>query len=200
MRQFYVAAVEYVKAKLPFRDAVLVHAKFVNFEKKKGNSQFNDVEYFMEHYSNVLALSPTENDIVFDEFVAYKLLEHKDIPQCVWDAATEQVQDDELQEVKVFVRMDVIWAYIGTMKNDDGCSLKFQHLPKIAKLVLTLPHSNASEERVFSLIRLNKTPYRSSLDVDGTLSSILTVKLHNPEPCYECKFFSATHFSDLDKI
>ena len=43
---------------------------------------------------------------------------------------------------------------------------------------------HAGEERVFSLIRLNKTPYRSSLGLDGTLSSILTVKLHNPEPCY----------------
>ena len=41
-------------------------------------------------------------------------------------------------------------------------------------VTLTLPH--AGEERVFSLVRLNKTPYRSSLSLDGTLSSILTVK------------------------
>ena len=40
-----------------------------------------------------------------------------------------------------------------------------------------LPHSNADEERVFTMVRKNKTPFRSSLSMDGTLSSILTVKL-----------------------
>ena len=84
----------------------------------------------------------------------------------------------------VFVRMDVLWSYLGSVKTGDGCELKFQHLSRIAKLVLTLPHSSAAEERVFSLVCLNKTPYRSSLSLDGTLSNILTVKMHNPEPCY----------------
>ena len=84
------------------------------------------------------------------------------------------------------------------MKTPDGCKLRFPNLSKVARLILVLPHSNAGEERVFlvlphsnageervfSLIRLYKTPYRSSLGLDGTLSSILTVKLHNPEPCY----------------
>ena len=81
--------------------------------------------------------------------------------------------------------MDVIWAFLGVLKNHDGCKLRFPNLSKIARLVLVLPHSNAGEERVFSMIRLNKTPYRSCLGLDGTLSSILTVKLHNPEPCYK---------------
>ena len=63
------------------------------------------------------------------------------------------------------------------MKTGDNCNLRFPCLSAIAGLVLTLPHSNAGEERVFSLVRLNKTPYRSCLGVDGTLSSILTVKM-----------------------
>ena len=70
------------------------------------------------------------------------------------------------------------------MKTGDSCNLRFFHLSAIARLVLTLPHSNAGEERVFSLVRLNKTPYRSSLGIDGTLSSILTVKMNDIEPCY----------------
>ena len=52
-------------------------------------------------------------------------------------------------------------------------------------LVLTLRHSNADEECVFSLIRQNKTDFRSSLSLDGTLSSILTVKMAIEEPCYK---------------
>ena len=72
--------------------------------------------------------------------------------------------------------MDVIWGFISTMKTGDGCKLRFSLLSRV---------SNAEEERVFSLVCLNKTPYRSSLDLEGTLSSILTVKMSNPEPCYE---------------
>ena len=54
-------------------------------------------------------------------------------------------------------------------------------LPRIAVIVLVLPHSNASLERLFSIIRKNKTDMRSSLKLDGTLSSILSMKTHNPE-------------------
>ena len=41
-----------------------------------------------------------------------------------------------------------------------------------ALLVLTLPHSNADDERVFSLIKKNKTEFRESL------CSIITVKMN----------------------
>ena len=80
--------------------------------------------------------------------------------------------------------MDVIWAFLGSMKTSNGCSLRFPNLSRVARLIWVLPHSNTGEERVFSIIRFNKTPYCSSLGLDGTLSSILTIKLHNVEPCY----------------
>ena len=50
---------------------------------------------------------------------------------------------------------------------------------------MTLPHSNAGEECVSSLVQLNKTSYCSSLGIDGTLSSILTVKMNDVEPLLE---------------
>ena len=50
---------------------------------------------------------------------------------------------------------------------------------RIALLALTLPHSNAEEELVFSLVTKNKTKFRPNLKLDGTLSSILTIKLAN---------------------
>lgn len=103
-------------------------------------------------------------------------MEKEDIPSSIWDLAT--VSENS-------VRMDVIWGFLSSLRTGDGCSYKFPHLSRIAKLVLTLPHSNAGEERVFSLVRLNKTPYQSSLSLDGTLSSILTVKMQNLEPCHK---------------
>ena len=48
-----------------------------------------------------------------------------------------------------------------------------------------MPHSNAAEERIFSFVKLNKTPQRNKLNYDGTLSSILTIKLNDIEPCFE---------------
>ena len=49
---------------------------------------------------------------------------------------------------------------------------------KVAKPILVLPHSNAGEERVFSMVRKNKTTFRSSLSMVGSLSSILTILLN----------------------
>lgn len=56
----------------------------------------------------------------------------------------------------------------------------------MAKLVLTLPHSNTDEEIVFSIVGLNKTETRNRLRLEGTLSSILTLKMaaFNQNPCY----------------
>ena len=45
------------------------------------------------------------------------------------------------------------------------------------KAYLTIPHSNAEEERVFSIARKNKTSFCSRLDPEETLASIVTVKL-----------------------
>ena len=54
---------------------------------------------------------------------------------------------------------------------------RFPLLSTVARLVLVIPHSNAGEERVFSLINKNKTSSRPSLALDGTLSLIIQVKM-----------------------
>ena len=54
---------------------------------------------------------------------------------------------------------------------------EFERLVAVAKLVLVLPHSNADAERVFSVVGLNKTKTRNSLALDGTLSSIMAIKM-----------------------
>ena len=48
----------------------------------------------------------------------------------------------------------------------DG-TLRFAHLCKVACLVLLIPHSNAEEERVFSMIRKNKTDFRNRLSLNA---------------------------------
>ena len=55
-------------------------------------------------------------------------------------------------------------------------------LLRVPEAVLTVPHSNALEERIFSYINKNKTSSRSCLSILRTLSSIVTVKTHFTDP------------------
>ena len=81
-------------------------------------------------------------------------------------------------------RMDILWAYLKALKTPDG-AFSFARLASVALLILTLPYSNAEEERVFSMATKNKTKFRLSLKLDGTLLSILTIKLAKSEPCHK---------------
>lgn len=103
-----------------------------------------------------------------------------DVPQSVWDKACVCSNDDE---EKIF-RMDEVWHYLSNLKSSDGMKW-FKMLSQIALLTLIVPHSNADEERVFSMVRKNKTPFRPSLGLDTTLPSLLTVKLATHEPCHK---------------
>ena len=77
--------------------------------------------------------------------------------------------------------MDVIWHYLANLKAVDG-SYRFGHISKVPKLVCLIPHSNAEEERIFRMVGEKKTSFRPNLDPNGTLSSILTIKLANYKP------------------
>ncbi len=107
------------------------------------------------------------------------LMEKEEIPQRVWDSALNS--EGEGQE---YHRLDVLWTFLRSAKNPDVMP-RFLRLGAVAEIVLVLPHSNAQEERVFSMMRKNKTAFRPNLKLDGTLQNIITVKLANPEPCHE---------------
>uniref|UniRef100_H3ARC8 HAT C-terminal dimerisation domain-containing protein n=1 Tax=Latimeria chalumnae TaxID=7897 RepID=H3ARC8_LATCH len=160
---FLHSVTKYAFKKLPLNDAVLKNATFVNFDVKE-NCTFEQVEYFVDRYKHLFSLNPAEMEMLQDEFVDYQLLHRSEIPQYVW--------------------MDTVWVHLSNVKSPAG-HMRFPSLSRLARLVLVLPHSNADEERVFSLIRKNRTPFRPNLALDGTLSSIIQVKLANPEPCFK---------------
>ena len=71
-----------------------------------------------------------------------------------------------------------------------GTTKRFKLLLKVAKIVLVHQHSNAGLERLFSIVRKDKTGSRLCLKLDGTLSSILAMKSMYPEssvPCHRWK-------------
>ena len=75
------------------------------------------------------------------------------------------------------LKLDSLCRFIGKMKDHAENALLFPCLWKAVKLILTIPHSKAEEERVFSIVRKNKTCFRPRLDPEETLTSIVTVKM-----------------------
>lgn len=64
------------------------------------------------------------------------------------------------------------------------------HLVQVMMLILSISHSNASDERLFSLVRKNKTEFRASLST-ATLSDVLTQKAtcqSKGQNCHDMKF------------
>ena len=55
-------------------------------------------------------------------------------------------------------------VFLSEMKNLDRF-YRFKKLSKISKLILTVPHLNADEEKIFSMARKNKTCFRLNLDL-----------------------------------
>uniref|UniRef100_H2ZWJ5 HAT C-terminal dimerisation domain-containing protein n=1 Tax=Latimeria chalumnae TaxID=7897 RepID=H2ZWJ5_LATCH len=67
-----------------------------------------------------------------------------------------------------------------------GTEPPFPILTNLAKLVLTLPYSNADIEHLFSMVKKNKTDLRSSLSAE-TLCSLLKMKINcfKATTCYD---------------
>ena len=124
---------------------------------------------------------------LFEQFTSYQTTHDSAILTYEWSDAkvTEKVGSDE--ENHVYYRMDTLWAYLSTVEDGVTGVPTFSLLSKVEKLVLTLPHSNANEECVFSLVCQNKTDFRNSLTLDGILYCILTVKMACQELCYKFK-------------
>ena len=93
------------------------------------------------------------------EFHEFQLLEEPEIPKSPSNEKYLSMAD----------RIDIAWNRIAEMTSADGTKL-FKRLFPIAKLILSLPpQSNAEEEYLFSMVKRNKTVFRSNLDPQDNL-------------------------------
>ena len=54
-------------------------------------------------------------------------------------------------------KINIIWWYLSLPSNQYGTTLThFKYLPKIAEIVLTIPHIIAELERLFSIVQKHK--------------------------------------------
>ena len=68
-----------------------------------------------------------------------------------------------------------VWSVIGQLKDNFGIVM-FANLAAFRKGVLSIPHSSAHCERIFSTVRKNKTDKRVSLDDDTLEVLVLKIK------------------------
>ena len=113
---------------------------FVDFEKKN-DINFDSIQEVIQSFmiiNNKLIEDPSLLNTVEEEFMDYQGLTKDDILSSIREASKFFDND---------YRMNVIWGYL---------KRRLPHLGEIEKSVLVIPQSNASDERVFSIIRAHK--------------------------------------------
>ena len=125
--------------------------------------------HYFHRYPDLLPFEePSEFDSLTEEFNEYQLLRDSDIPDHVMESCKTDRGD---------LKLDSLWSFIGQMKDHAENALLFPCLWKVVRLILFILHSNVEEERVFSIVRKNKTCFRPRLYSEETLASIVAVKL-----------------------
>ena len=183
-QRYFKEGLKYILQKFPIGEEVFQNAKCFDVQRRS-DAKWESIEFFVAKFNSIFA--SIDMDRLYDEFCDYKTLTDEEIGRHAWDEA--KVIDGSVGDQELFhYRADTLWWHIGHMVVPDSSCQRFSHLLKVAELVLILPHSNAGEERLFSMVRKNKTDSRSRLKLDGTLSNLLAMKLQYPEcvsPCYK---------------
>lgn len=171
VRKFYETAVTYLLKKLPLSNShtngeLLLHAEVANVSLRT-EQKFTSVMYFVNSFP-VLLLVPTESN------------KARELDQLEEEFAKYQV-DPLTDAEKTIDRADIQWSQLAR---------KYPRLARVMLGILTIPHSNASCERIFSLVRKNKTDFRPNLG-QNSLEALLVEKVWNISEemkCYERRF------------
>lgn len=129
--------------------------------------------------------------VVYKEFTSI-LSVAKSFPYIV-DGDNIQKVDDELRQMKfdrsvsdlleaggsgnsagTILSVDKFWGAVGKIRDANGTA-KYPNIANFAKALLCLPMSNASCERIFSQVNLNKTKIRNRF-LNKHVSAIITTK------------------------
>ena len=143
------------------------NVKCCDFDKRQQKT-FMAIEFFLCRFSHLF--QNIDMDDLAEQFMAYQVLPDDALLSSVKTAMNLNAEDP--------LHVDALWTYLNSRREPGTHRPESDQLFKVAASVLTIPHSNASEERIFSMINKNKTSSRSSLAIEGTLLSTVTVKTH----------------------
>ena len=161
VRSYYQAATQYILKTWPLSSKLFEHAEVVDITLRS-TVTFASVQYFVDRFPCILDTSsaPDSDDKLELEFANYQIETFSAIPD-LFEAS----------------RIDRQWDTISHLKDTNG-AVKYPLLSKVMKAILVIPHSNAHCERVFSIVRKNKTDFRGSMS-RKTLQALLIEKIAN---------------------
>ncbi|XP_060125482.1 uncharacterized protein LOC118081165 isoform X3 [Zootoca vivipara] len=97
------------------------------------------------------------------------------------DRLREELLDYQLTDTKQLPQEEKIDRFWGLLGKD----VRFRELPRLMKALLCIPHSNASSERVFSMVREIVAEKRMALLDNSTVSALLACKINYSGPAYK---------------
>ena len=83
---YYKGALDYIQRKFPISDPVICNSRWVDV-LQRDKAEWNQVEFFIEKYSNRTFLQNIDNDLLFDEFVDYQSMCDDNISDDAWAQA-----------------------------------------------------------------------------------------------------------------
>lgn len=95
--------------------------------------------------------------------------------------------DEQMKKELASLEIDEMWKNILNSKNFDGTKI-FSNLESLVEVVLSLPHSNAEVERIFSIVTDVKNKKRNRLSND-TVSAICIVRSSFQDANINCTNF-----------
>lgn len=165
---FYIEAALQIQKRFPITDSVLKALIFLN-PNTINSTNATEVTDLAAKFPNIVP--DGELHRIDHEWRELQFLDQNDLPSSSNTSS----------------RSDVVsfWGCIGQMVDTSG-ECRFPILSKLTKSLLSLPHSNAEVERVFSQLALLKTKGRNLLK-PNTLDSLLVTKQNLHCTCVQFK-------------
>nr|KAG5697804.1 hypothetical protein BaRGS_016066 [Batillaria attramentaria] len=174
VRLYFETVVEHLLKKLPLENSVLKNA-IVTDPHRQMEVRISQLEYFLLQFT-VLLPKDVPMDEILEQFSKYQAA---DIKLILEKAKLEkEKQEKKKQEDKQSessgkkaqdVRVDALWNMITSSFPD------LVDLASVMKGIMTIPHSSAPCERLFSKVKKNVTDQRSCLSQETT-QALLVLK------------------------
>ena len=143
VREYLQVAIEYLQKSCNMDNAALIHAAVADPVAKK-DSLFSHIEFFTSRFKSLL---PCDGN--FDENMDKLKRQFR-----LWQASNFEMGENEA--------IDSYWFRLAKVESQEG-ERTFNLLSKCILGILSIFHSNASCERLFSMVRRNRTDFRHSM-------------------------------------
>ena len=164
VQKFYIEAALQIQQRFPINDDTLKSLIVLNPDIINSTSA-NEITTLATKFPNIIPHS--ELGQLDDEWRQLQFMDTSDLPDFT----------GKRKDVATF------WGSVSRIV-DTSDNKRYPILSKLMKSMLSLPHSNADVERIFSQVVLVKTKHRNKLKT-GTLDAILTAKECIPSSCVQ---------------